>query len=90
MNFFIKTILYQPFLKRSQGLSDLCLEDIFWVRQRSTTSLSKYLQFLEIKFSTFLHNLFKEEPVAIMEIVLHDLKGRLLKTLVCCVIRDFM
>lgn len=81
VNLFIKTSLYQLVLKRSQGLSDLCLEDLFWTRQHSTTFPSKCLQFLEIKFSTLLHNPFKEEPITLMGSILHDLKGRLLKTL---------
>lgn len=90
VNLFIKTSLYQLVLKGSQGLSDLCLEDLFWTRQRSTTFPSKCLQFLAIKFSTSLHNLFKEEPITLMGSILHDLKGRPLKTFIRSVVRDFM
>ena len=90
VNLFIKTSLYQTVLKRSQGLSDLCLEDLFWTRQHSTTFLSKMFAIPGDKVQHFLHNLFKEEPITLMGSVLHDVKGRLLKTFIRSVVRDFM
>lgn len=68
----------------------MCLKPICIIQSLDQVSfitfIAKCVESLEVKFSM----LFKKEPVTLIGVSFHDLKGRFLKTFICSVVKHFM